>query len=116
MIRRASSVREGLLDFSRPEDGLSSCGVIKRNLKPAYCWLTASHLRTSLIAADLDQGMFVWALLSILGYLAQAGRQLRRPYRMVIARAESCATSWTPVCATLMIFLAINAVRGRRVP
>jgi hypothetical protein len=45
----------------------------------------------------------------------KGGRQLRRPYRMpssVIARAESCAASWTPVCAILIIFFAINSVRG----
>jgi hypothetical protein len=30
----------------------------------------------------------------------------------VIARAESCAASWTPVCAILMIFFAIISVRG----
>ena len=29
----------------------------------------------------------------------------------VIARAESCAASWTPVCAILMIFFAIIPVR-----
>ena len=49
----------------------------------------------------------------------EKGRQLRRPYRMpscVIARAESCAASWTPVCAILMIFFAIISVRGRRDP
>jgi hypothetical protein len=34
----------------------------------------------------------------------------------VIARAESCAASWTPVCAILMIFFAIISVRGRRDP
>ena len=30
----------------------------------------------------------------------------------VIARAESCAASWTPVCAILMIFFAIIPVRS----
>jgi hypothetical protein len=30
----------------------------------------------------------------------------------VIARAESCAASRTPVCAILMIFFAIISVRG----
>ena len=45
----------------------------------------------------------------------EKGRQLRRPYRMptcVIARAESCAASWTPVCVILVIFFAIISVRG----
>jgi hypothetical protein len=43
----------------------------------------------------------IWNLLG-----NERGRQLRRPYRMpscVIARAESCAASWTPVCAILML-------------
>src|SRR5258707_2596862 len=41
-------------------------------------------------------------------------RQQRRPYRMrssSTARAESCAASWTPACAILLIFYAITAVR-----
>jgi hypothetical protein len=45
----------------------------------------------------------------------ERGRRLRRPYRTpssLIARAESCAGSWTPVCAILMIFVAIISVRG----
>jgi hypothetical protein len=29
-----------------------------------------------------------------------------------IARAESCAASWTPACAILMICFAIVSVRG----
>ena len=41
--------------------------------------------------------------------------QVRRLYRTLsslIAIAESCAGSWTPVCAILMIFVAIISVRG----
>src|SRR5919201_6559459 len=45
----------------------------------------------------------------------EVGTMLLRPYRTLnslIARAESCAASWTPVCAILMIFIAIISVRG----
>src|ERR1700738_2363763 len=45
----------------------------------------------------------------------RGGRQQRRPYRMrssAIARAESRAASWPPICAILMIFFAIISVRG----
>ena len=30
----------------------------------------------------------------------------------LIARGESCARSWTPACAILTTFFAINSVRG----
>jgi hypothetical protein len=47
--------------------------------------------------------------------LSKTWPRRRPPYRTcssLIARAESCAASWTPVCAILMIFFAIIPVRG----
>ena len=62
----------------------------------------------------------VWGhVVALSGVDPRGGRQQRRPYRTrssATARAESCATSWTPACAILMICFAIISVSGRRDP
>jgi hypothetical protein len=53
MIRRASSVREGLLGGSGPEVGLSSCGLIERSFEVCLSLADRQQRGTPLFRVDL---------------------------------------------------------------